>query len=653
MVRTAPPIRAVPYESTGELLLVVLLGLGLGASALVNGLYDVGAWGPVALATTAVLIAAVLSQTVRVSLAPGLAAAGLLGLALVCWLSQAWADDDSAALTEAARWAGYAVLLLALLALVRTARAKAVLHGALLVAVAALALYVEAHLLGGDAGDWFVGRRLNEPVGYFNGQAAFALFSFWLLLGRTERAGRAGSPLGAAVAGVGVAFGVLLVAQVLLTGTRAAIPAIAVSAAAVLVLLPGRVRRGWMLLAVAAGTAVAARPALDVFSGDQRVLPTAAEVNDAARKALLGAVLAGVAFALLDLLVQGGARRAGERRRVTAHRALGTVMAVGAVTVVVVGLAAGGYDRIHRQYTDFVNLRSVSPTESRLLSGGGNRYDYWRVAVAEWRANALGGLGAGNFTQEYFARRRQTEAVQQAHSLELQTLSETGLLGALALVALFGGIATALARLVTRAREPESIPLGAAVGGVGVLVTWVVQTSVDWLHLLPGLTGLALAALVLLTPAAPAEATAATPRRRIATSAFAVLAALVALLTVGRVVLADRYLTTAREHAAAQPAVALADIGNALRFDGDDADAYYLRAGILAAQDRYDDARGALLAVIADQPRNYLPYQLLGDLAMRRGDAATALRDYRAAAERNPRDLLIQARIRQAQGRPG
>lgn len=645
MGQTAPPIRAVPDESASELVLVALLGLGLGTSALFDGLYDTGAWGPLALAVTSVLVAAVLSRTVRVTAAGALAVAGLLGLSLVCLVSQVWADDDSAALLEAARWAGYGVLLLTTLALVRTPKAKAVLHGCLVAAAAALAVYVELHLLGDDAGAWFVGRRLNEPVGYFNGQAAVALFSFWLLLGRAEHVGRASSAISSAAAGIGVGFGVLLLGQVLLTGTRAAIPAVALSAAAVLLLLPGRLRRAWMLIAVLAGTAVGARPALDVFSGEQQLVPTAAEVNDAARAILLGAAVAGIAFAVLDALVRAGARRLSAPRSSAAHRVLGIAMVAGVVTAGVIGLAAGGYDRLEQQREDFVNLRSVSPTESRLLSGGGNRYDYWRVAVNEWQDDVVTGLGAGNYTQEYYRRRQQGEAVQQAHSLELQVLSETGLLGGFALCALLGGILLALARIVRRAREhPEE--LTALVGATGVLVTWTVQTSVDWLHLLPGLTGVALAALVLLLPSAGPAAP--SRQRMLLTSSLAVGAALLALVTVGRVVLADRYLESARAVAPSDPPAALVDVGNALRFDADNTDAFFLRAGVLALQDRYEEARAALLVVVAAQPRNYLPYQLLGDLALRRGDTATALDDYRAAAARNPRDTLIRARIEQA-----
>ena len=97
---------------------------------------------------------------------------------------------------------------------------------------------------------------------------------------------------------------------------------------------------------------------------------------------------------------------------------------------------------VERQYTAFVAVSPVSGQatsdsgRSRLLSGAGNRYDYWRIAWHAWQEHSLVGVGAGNYAGPYFKQRVTMEDVRQPHSLPLQTLSELGVIGAVLLVGL-------------------------------------------------------------------------------------------------------------------------------------------------------------------------------------------------------------------------
>jgi O-antigen ligase len=614
---------------------VALLAIGLGASPLFDGLYATLAWGPSALACAAVLLAGVLARTIRLPAAAGTVAGALLAMGVLCLVSSLWADDDAAALIEAARWSAYAVLLLTLLSLVRSERARRLLHVCLAGTVAVVAVYIEGHLLRGAPRGWFVGRRLNEPVGYFNGQAAYAIAALWLIIGATER--RGSGITRAATTGAGVALSVLLTGEVLLTATRAAWPALLVSGLVVILLFTGRARRGWMLVFVAGGSALGARTALDVYEGPPQLVPAAADVHHAALLIALGAVCAGVAYVVADLAASGFFTAA--RARTASY--LNAGLAVVVVGIAVVGLAAGGWHRLHRQADDFVSLREVPTNSSRLFSGGGNRYDYWRVAWKAWRRHPAGGVGAGNYAQIYYRDRRQAEAIRQPHSLELQALSETGLIGGLVIVVLFVGLALSVRGFSRNRLRAEQA--GIAVGATGVLVGWVVQTSVDWLHLLPGITGIALASVVLM---APADRRPPRPLGPVLASAAVVLA----LFCVGRVVLAEHYLDAARADArAGRTAKAEAQVAHALRFEPDAADAYYLRASILASLDRYRQATDTLLVVARDQPRNYLPWELVGDLALRRGERAVARDAYRRAIARNPLDGGLRQRLAQAQ----
>jgi hypothetical protein len=84
-----------------------------------------------------------------------------------------------------------------------------------------------------------------------------------------------------------------------------------------------------------------------------------------------------------------------------------------AVAAVAIGMSAGAIGhRIDSQYHAFVHLSTASGG-TRLFAGTGNRYDYWRVAAAEFRSAPLGGVGAGNYPAPYYLHRKTTEAITQ------------------------------------------------------------------------------------------------------------------------------------------------------------------------------------------------------------------------------------------------
>jgi len=122
-------------------------------------------------------------------------------------------------------------------------------------------------------------------------------------------------------------------------------------------------------------------------------------------------------------------------------------------------------------------------TTARLGSTGSNRYAYWRVAVDTWRDHPIDGAGPASFRAEWLARRPFAETVRDAHSLELETLAELGLVGFGCLALLFGGVISALTRLG-----------GAAAGSTAALAVWAVHSGVDWDWEMPALT---LVAIVL------------------------------------------------------------------------------------------------------------------------------------------------------------
>jgi UDP-GlcNAc:undecaprenyl-phosphate/decaprenyl-phosphate GlcNAc-1-phosphate transferase len=657
---------------------LVATGLALGISPFFFGYYDAKHWVPAGLGLVVIATAGAIARPPRLSRPAWLVLAGLAGLGVVSLLSAAWTESIQSAVIGANRWLVYLVIAAALLVLVRGPRAAVWLVATVAGVALVVAGAVIVRMLDGDL-ELFLGGRLHEPLGYINGQAAFFLLALWPALALAERA------RSVVVGGAGMAAAVIFAALALLSQSRGVALAAGLSAVVVLAAVPGRQRRAWALIVVAAGVAVAAPALLEVYSEGTAFRLSGDTLRSAGLMTLVGAGVAGVLW---------GALRAGAaaalRATPAARQASVAALAAIALAGVVIGLANVSRiaDTVDRQYTAFVELGTgpggTEAPETRLASGSGNRYDYWRVAWGAWRDLPIGGVGAGNFDQAWFAERSVPEDVRQPHSLQLQVLSELGLLGAAFLLVLLGGLVWA-AVVAARAARTSRSAAALAVAGIGMLAAWLVHTSVDWLHLIPGVTGVALVGAVALlqvrgeTPATGREAVGrrgapaagavgrvrgaagpgavgrvrgaagpgavGRPRTLVTASVVGLMLAVVAV-SLARQGLADHFRRQAQAALAQDPAAALRDADRSLRLDGEAVRSYYIKAAALARFDRGQAARAALLAAAAREPRNFLTWALLGDLATRLERPAEARRHYRRALELNPREPSLQALAR-------
>jgi O-antigen ligase len=632
------------------------LGLGCGLSPAFLGYFDLSVWGPLALALIALAIGLVLA---RPALPQGLAAIALAALLLFAvWslLSIGWAESADRALTEGDRWLLYGVFLLVLLLLIEERRDGEVFVASAAVGVLGIAAYDLVKMLGGDGQSLFEGSRLLEPLGYVNGLGGFFLLGFWPLVALAERT-RWHALAGAAVGGAS-----LLASLVLLTDSRGTVFAFAASAFLVLLLVPGRNRRAWVVLALLAGLALAWGPLTDVIQAlpAGRDAPPEDAIKLAAERSLLVAAAVGVLWGLASWAI---AAARGRSRALAANlpRVSAAVLACVVVIAVATALVAVNdpVGKVSDQYNAFTELKPTD-RDSRFTSGGGNRYDYWRIAWNQFKDHPLDGVGAGNFDRTYFLERRTKEDVRQAHSIEFGTLGELGLIGAALLGAFLLAVFFGAWR---RSREVHlgEPGIGLTVAAIGIFAVWLAQTSVDWLHLIPGLTGIALGgAAILLRSLRPNQSRAADLFRIPIPAVIAVLAlAVVAIVFIGRPTLAQHLRSEAQGEAAASPVKALEKVEESLSLNPDSVQAYYTKASALAHLDAYLPARKALLEAIHREPHNYVTWALLGDLSTRRGNIAAAMRAYRQASILNPRDaelrLLVThpALVRQLHRNPG
>jgi O-antigen ligase len=185
------------------------------------------------------------------------------------------------------------------------------------------------------------------------------------------------------------------------------------------------------------------------------------------------------------------------RLRLPAHApwiALGVLVAGLALAIVV------GNQESSRQ------AQSLSSGASRLVTLRSNRYAYWRVALRAFADEPLRGVGAGGWSVDWLRERTVTEAAKDAHSLELQTLAELGVIGLALLAAFLAGIALAARRAL------RSAPVLAA-GPVAGVVVYIAHSPLDWDWQMPALTLVAIVlagALLALADARAPETVAGT-----------------------------------------------------------------------------------------------------------------------------------------------
>jgi UDP-GlcNAc:undecaprenyl-phosphate/decaprenyl-phosphate GlcNAc-1-phosphate transferase len=651
-VRERPPARPAPAEGTRrssgrtpslpsvvEVAVIAFIAISCGLSPFLFGFYEVSVWGPIALGTLAALLGLLIARPAVPRRSALVAVGALAALWLWSLLSVGWSESADQALTDANRWLLYTALFGVLILLLRDDRLGTVVIGAGTAAILGLGIYIAIRLFVGSGDELFVAGRLNEPLGYVNGQAGYLLLGVWPLVAVAERARN--SLLG----GGALAGATFLGALVLLGQTRAVIPAVAASALLMLIAAPGRTRRAWALTVAAAGIAGCIGPVLDVYDSVRASrAPADAELRDAALAILVASVAAGAVWTVSLTAWE----RLGERGS-QAVRFAWAPLATGAVVVAVLALGAieDPVGKARDQYDAFVNLEPDADSSTRFTSGGGNRYDYWRVAVDQFTDDPIKGVGAGNYDRTYFIERRSSEDVRQAHSIELQTLGELGLVGGLLLAAFLVAVGAGFVRRARAARD-DLRARGLAVAAGGTFIVWLVHTSVDWLHLIPGLTGIALcSAAVLVGPWRRPHAGKA-GRARVAVVAVCALAVVAGAVLVGRAALADRYLRDGREVLAADPAEAIAKARDARGLNDEALGAYYLESAGWARLGDYDRARAALAEGTRREPHDFVTWALLGDLATRRGANDQALRDYRRALSLNPRYKQLVAAVRQA-----
>jgi hypothetical protein len=611
--------------------------------------YPLTHWAPGGLIVLALLAIALLAVPLRLADVPGsvkLALACLAAYTALSFLSIVWAASPGEALEGANRTLLY-LMVFALFALWRGRGASAaLLVGSWTLAMIGLAAFVLLHVdaaSGGALARLLPGGRLIYPSGYENSNAAQWMMALWpaLLLAREKQ-------LPWAIRGV-LAGGCVLLAEVaLLSQSRGSLYATPVMLVLAFALLGGRVRTFAVLVPVALGIGAAAPAVLRVGDRLQNGGNAQAAMHAATVATLAAALLVGITVALGAAIENRRELSEVAARRV--HRGVGAVAIFMLLMVLAGGWAAAGdpVARIRHGWETFKGgYAADSSTGSRLVSGlGSNRYDFYRVALDEFAAHPLLGIGVDNFQQQYLRLGRSEETPRYPHSVELRTLVQTGVLGGLLAVVGLGAALVAGWRAMRRADPLGRTVAAAALGGFAY---WALHGSVDWFWEFAGLGAPAFTLLGIACSLEPRAQTAGSARarpvstgRRWTLRAVGVLAALAALLSLAAPWLSERQIQSAARIWPKAPLTAYARLQDAARLNPL-SDRAYLVAGSIAL--RFGDlirAKHEFSLALGRVPEDSYATLELGAIASESGEHARALELLERAVRLDPRDPLAR-----------
>jgi len=460
------------------------------ALAFFKGGYFEGPRDAALIATGALLaLAALLApRPVRPSAAVAVALAGLAGLTLWTALSASWAPLDDAAWATFERDALYlAALVVATLLLGRPAGAARAVEPALalgalvVVGYGLLARLIPdvVHALPSSS----AGGRLDQPLTYWNAMGALGAVGLVLC----ARLG--GDPTRPVALRCAAAAGAVpLAVGIYLTFSRGALAATAAGLVVLLALAPTFTQLRAVAIALEAGVVccalAAASPAVRTLHGSHPALQGAAVL--VALLAMMGLAAGTQRWAAA---VEGSGRTRLGTLPLPRHHGWVAAFLVAAMLVVPVAVAAG-------QDTPSTGDPRFGTSTSRLASADSPRYEYWRVALRAFGDAPVKGIGAGGFAVQWLRERPVAQPARDAHSLEIETLAELGLVGAALLALLLGGVALA-------ARDVARRDAARVAGPAAALLAYAFHASIDWDWEMPALTlvGVALAGALLAAAA--------------------------------------------------------------------------------------------------------------------------------------------------------
>jgi hypothetical protein len=629
--------------------------------ALRGGGYDVTVYSEVGLAAWWIVLLGVLAGILPLGQIGRLGWACLALLAaFALWtaIATGWSGSAERTVTELGRLATYLGFLVLGVFVVRRDTVRQLVTGVGVAFGVVSLLGVLSRLYPGafptDQVGVFFGHtsRLSYPLNYASGTGNFLAIGIPLLLLIATRARTiAGQALGAAAVPVAV-LGLVL------SASRGGVLTAIVAIAAFYALSPDRLPKLATGLAAAGGSAILIAGLLH-RSAVRNGLSTPLAVSQRHQLTAL-VVVTCVGVALVQAAIGLAARYAVRppALRIGRRRA-GWLSATAVAIVLVVGIATGVPGKLNHQWnvfkeTSVTGVVSGNPQARLGTLSGSHRYQYWQTAVKAYQSKPLTGIGPGTF-QFYWAQHGSIyEYIRNAHSLYLETLAETGLVGFALVLALLAALLVAGIVRTLRAPPLARASLAAATAS---LVGFYAASGYDWMWQLPAapVAVLLLGAAILAyrtvpatrsshAEALPSSSASAAPARLHWSRGWAVRGVLAALAVAAMVAIALPLGTTSAVRASQADAraghlkAALDDAATAQGLEPYAATPRLQRALVLERLGDLAGARGAIAQAVAREPDNWQLWLVRARIEAESGNALAAVRDYRRAHALNPLD---------------
>jgi O-antigen ligase len=610
-------------------------------------------WAPgglIVLGLLAIALACVRLKISEIPISVRIAVGCLAAYTALSFISIIWAAAPGEAWEGANRTLLY-LLVFALFSLWRQRGVSAaLLLGAWTIALIVLGAFVAVHIerAGGDLYRLIPEGRLVYPVGYVNANAAQWLMAFWpaLLLS-------ASGEVPWQLRGVFAAGAVLLADLALLSQSRGSVYATVVMLVLVFAFLKGRTRTFAALvpIAMAIGASTPAVLAVgDHLSGQQ---VRSATVHSAILAMFAAAVVVGLVVALGAAIERRSSISQASRDQI--HRCIG-VIAISTLVVILVGGALVAGNPIRRLESGWHTFKggyaADSASGNRLISGlGSNRYDFYRVALDEFVAHPVLGVGADNFFEAYLAHGHSEETPRYPHSVELRALAETGILGGLIAIV---GLGAALMACAGALGSKDQLARVVAAGALAGFAYWLVHGSVDWFWEFAGLGAPAFALLGIACALAPARTSWQFRARMAPTRAVVALILAVAGLA-GAISFAAPWISQLEVQQAARiwvhsPKKAYETLNGAARLNPLSDQAYLVAGGIALRFGALTHADEEFSLALKRSPRDAYATLERGAIASNLGNRGSSLKLLKRAVELDPRDPLARQALAVARG---
>lgn len=410
--------------------------------------------------------------------------------ALVSWTGASlfWTESVERSSIELARVVGLAGVALAVLLVSSTRNWRSIAYGlfvgAATVVLIALAALLAPDLFGGTrVRAAFAIDRFSFPLGYWNSLGAWTAMTAVFALGVSAGSRR---PI---VRGLAAAMIPVTVLVWQFTLSRAALVGVAIGLLALISLSKSRVT---LLLHLVLAVPVCGLLAFQANS--HLAMSGGLVVGDSAfvTAALAAAcVVLGGAASLTSALDRADPM---SQLSPSLRRSLGAAGAL--VVLVIVAWTASQYGpRAFDEFTGSTQAPAAQTSGSelspmRLTYLNGNRHNIWTAAWNGFESDPLIGSGPGTFEFTWTSADLDPEPVLDAHSLYLETLTESGLIGAIFLATLIGGLLLGALLAIRNAARSDRTMLAAL---LAVLAVFLVQAGLDWMWEATAVSALALA----------------------------------------------------------------------------------------------------------------------------------------------------------------